>query len=33
VKKVGVDDDIIQKFNDFSMKSVVRSIFEFDFVD
>ncbi|QCE15186.1 hypothetical protein DEO72_LG11g2195 [Vigna unguiculata] len=22
VKKVGVDDDIIQKFNDFSMKSV-----------
>jgi len=30
VKKVCVDDDIIQKFNDFSIKSMVRSISEFD---
>jgi len=28
VKKVYVDDNIIQKFNDYCMKSVVRSIFK-----
>jgi len=32
VKKVCVESSMIQ-FNDSSMKSLVRSIFEFDFVD
>jgi len=33
VKKVCVDDDIIQKFNDSSMKSVVKSNFKYNFLD
>jgi len=33
VKKVCVDDDIIQKFNDSLMKSVVRCNFKFHFLD
>jgi len=33
VKKVCVDDDIIQKLNDSSMKSGVRSILKFTLLD